>query len=136
MFIWNTEDSVSQITVDPSTTSDYSVVAIADNCPSQPAFATVTVYQVPIVYPPNDTLVCPAEPVTVFAGSNVVGGNYFWTPTEQTGDTITIDPVVAGFYTVSVESNGCTSVERFFNVGLSGDMRLRIGYAKYFYPKQ
>ncbi len=118
LFIWNTEDSVSQITVDPSTTSDYSVVAIADNCPSQPAFATVTVYQVPIVYPPNDTLVCPAEPVTVFAGSNVVGGNYFWTPTEQTGDTITIDPVVAGFYTVSVESNGCTSVERFFNVGL------------------
>lgn len=116
LFVWNTEDSIAQIIVDPSTTTEYSVVAFDGSCSSEPAFATVVVYPVPIVFPPNDTLVCPATPLTVYASSNVIGGLYSWDTIGQTGDSITIDPVVAGFYNVSVEKNGCISIVRYFNV--------------------
>lgn len=117
-FVWNNDSTGSQIIESPGSTTEYSVVAFDGNCPSAPAFHTVTVKPVPIVFPPNDTLVCPETPLVVTATANIPDGSYFWTPTDQTGDTITIDPVNPGFYTVSVEKNGCTSVERYFEVDL------------------
>src|SRR5690606_7571638 len=117
-FLWNTQDSTAQITVNPNVSTNYSVVAYDGFCYSAATYAEITVYPVPIVYPPGDTLLCPAESLTLYGNSNVSDGTYYWHPIDHTGDSITMDPVVPGFYNVSVEKDVCISVARYFNIDL------------------
>lgn len=117
-FLWSTANTENHIKVSPKTTTEYSVVASAGNCPSEPAFKTVIVNPVPIVYPPNDTLVCPGEPVQVGASADIENVTFYWETTDQYGDTIVIDPVNPGYYFVVGETENCTSNRRVFQVGL------------------
>jgi len=108
---WSTGDTTATISVAPDTTTTYWVVVTGVNgCPSDTAYATVTVYPLPVVSV-NDASVCYGD--TAMLTATVISGNgpftYLWT-TGDTSQTIYVAPDTTTTYGVVVTgSNGCPS---------------------------
>jgi hypothetical protein len=106
-YVWSTTESTAAISVNPSTTSTYTVTAADANGCTNTAAVTITVNTLP-------TLVVAADDDTLCAGEStniVVGGafSYEWS-TLETGDMITVTPGTTTSYTVTgTDVNGCVS---------------------------
>jgi gliding motility-associated-like protein len=113
-YSWNTSPTISttqSITVQPSSTSTYTVVYTStNNCPSQPVSGTVTVTDIPSVQL-DDIFVCEGQIGTLTAIPSVPGGVFNWTPSNgSTGNTYDISPVMSTLVSVVYSLNDCSSL--------------------------
>ena len=107
-YSWSTNNTNSSITVNPSSTSNYSLIYTVNGCSSVPAIATVTVNPVPSLTI-NSPAICIGETATLTATPNLPGGSVVWTPTNETTTSIDVTPVITSTYSAIYTLNGCSS---------------------------
>lgn len=107
VFAWNNGIAGSAITVNPSTSSIYTVTATnAANCTAVSTI-NVTVNLVPNANAGPDISLCAGNTATLNASG---GGNYIWSTGENLA-SIVITPAVTTTYTVNVQANGCAATD-------------------------
>lgn len=106
-FTWVPVGTGSQVTVNPSATTIYTLIGASPNgCLSQQAI-TVVVKPLPVisVSPAFINTVCSGEEITLI-GSGAV--TYTWFPDQTTGAFFSIKPSISTTYTLAVRgANGC-----------------------------
>ncbi len=108
-FLWSPGgETTASITVNPSSTSNYSVVYSLNGCTSIPVTATATVSSAPTVTV-NNASICQNQTATLTATPSVSGGTFLWNPNGETTSSITVAPQVTTSYTVVYTLNGCSS---------------------------
>ena len=104
-FLWNTGATTASITVNPNTTSVYSVIyTSAAGCVSPSASGTLTVNLTPVVTVSNDTI-CVGQTGSLTASSSLPNGSFAWNPGGYTTATIQDAPQQTTTYTVIFTSN-------------------------------
>ncbi|UKN00443.1 T9SS type A sorting domain-containing protein [Paracrocinitomix mangrovi] len=108
-YLWSPgNETTSSITVNPSTTSLYSVVYTLNGCASAQEDITVTVNPAPTLSV-NSTTICEGATATLTATPSVGGGTYNWAPNGEITSTITVSPSTTTSYQVQYSANGCPS---------------------------
>ncbi|MBL4592525.1 MAG: gliding motility-associated C-terminal domain-containing protein [Flavobacteriales bacterium] len=102
-YLWNTADITSSINVNPTITTNYSVVGTSANGCSDSIQITVTVLPQPIANISGINTICFGESTTLIATG---GGTYNWN-TLDTSSSITVTPNDTTAYTVIVNIGGC-----------------------------
>jgi gliding motility-associated-like protein len=105
-YSWNTGATTNSITVNPSTTSTYSVIANNSFSCADTATSMVTVNAYPVAAINNgspDTTICYGSTLTLTANGN---GTYSWNPNATTS-SINVNPLAYTTYSVVVDNNGC-----------------------------
>ncbi|MBN4062526.1 T9SS type A sorting domain-containing protein, partial [Bacteroidales bacterium AH-315-I05] len=107
-YLWSTGASASTITVNPISTTPYSVTVTDGSGCTNTETAIVTVNSSPIATITGNTTVCEGESTILLANG---GATYLW----STGDTtsmITVSPTSTTPYSVTVtDMNGCSDSE-------------------------
>lgn len=85
-YLWSTGATTQSITVNPTTTTTYTVTAINNGCASQPLPYTVTVTPGPTAFITGVDSVCPGSAATL----TVAGGTTWQWSTGSTNQTITL----------------------------------------------
>jgi uncharacterized protein YjdB/predicted transcriptional regulator len=96
---WNTGETSNMITVSPTQTTTYTVIATANTCTIQ-AQVTVTVESVFEASAGTDERVCQNDIYEVVLSANQ-GDSYLWN-TGETSQSITVSPLATSTYTVTV----------------------------------
>ncbi|HSY77471.1 MAG TPA: PKD domain-containing protein [Bacteroidia bacterium] len=105
---WNTGPTTDTMTVNPVTSTTYTlVVTDANGCTAQ-ATATVNVALPLSVTAPVSTAICPGNSATLTATAKGGDGTYtyIWTPGPLNGQSVKVSPLVTSTYTVTV-TDGC-----------------------------
>ncbi len=100
--------TTSFITINPTSTTSYSVVYTLNGCQSPSASGTVTVNTTPSVNV-NNSSICAGSSTTLTTTPSVGGGSYLWTPTNETTQSIVVSPTNNATYSVVYTLNGCPS---------------------------
>ncbi len=103
-FSWSTGESTASITVNPSSTTTYTVVSDNGTC-SESDEVEVSVNTPPSVNAGADKSICDGESVTLTATGH---GDFLWSTGEIT-PSITVNPNVSSTYSVTATSPGCQS---------------------------
>jgi hypothetical protein len=105
-YSWSTGATTNTISINPLSTTVYSVTGFSPyGCPASQQL-TITVKPSPAVSIVGPTLVCMGDEVT-FSAPQVSGINYNWN-VGQSGNTITVTPSVNTTYSVVITAtNGC-----------------------------
>ncbi len=106
-YLWSNGETTQSITVSPSTTTIYSVIATSNGCSSTDE-VTVTVLPRQTINAGNDVDIYFGESTTL----SVTGvGDILWSTGETTA-SITVSPTNDTTYTVEVtQANGCTATD-------------------------
>lgn len=106
-YLWSNGETTQSITVSPTTTTNYSVIATSNGCSSTDE-VTVTVLPRQTINAGNDVDIYFGESTTL----SVTGvGDVLWSTGETTA-SITVSPTNDTTYTVEVTAaNGCTSTD-------------------------
>lgn len=108
-YLWNTGSTNSSITVNPISTTTYTVTVTDANSCTATASRIVTVNNLPVanISPTNSTICSSLSSVTLIGSG---GGTYLWN-TSSTSSSISATPSQLGtVYTVTVTgSNGCSA---------------------------
>ena len=97
------------ITINPVSTSIYSVIYTLNNCASPSASATIVVNPVPVLTINNGSI-CTGQSFTLNATPSILGGTFNWIPTGETTASITVSPTVTTSYSLNYTTlEGCTS---------------------------
>ncbi|MBU3659057.1 MAG: T9SS type B sorting domain-containing protein [Flavobacteriales bacterium] len=109
-YVWSPGGSTTgTIAVNPTTTSNYSVVYTLNNCSSPSASATVVVNPVPVLTI-NSGSICTGQNFTLNATPSIPGGTFNWIPTGETTASITVSPLSTSTYSATYTTlEGCTS---------------------------
>lgn len=102
---WSNGQTTSNISVNPSTTTTYTVtVTDASGCPDT-AQVTVSIIPPPVINVPSAQTICNGQSVTL----NATGGiSYQWSPTGDTTSSITVSPTSSTTYQVTgTNAAGC-----------------------------
>ena len=108
-YLWNNGDTTSSITVEPSSTQQYSVTLTNGPCTWKDS-TTVAIEPLPVItVAPANPLICSGGGVSLSASGAVT---YKWSPSvglnAKTGDPVFAGPTVTTTYTVTgTDSNGC-----------------------------
>jgi gliding motility-associated-like protein len=106
-YVWSTGDSTQTILVHPSTTTEYWVKYIYENCESDPDTLTLTVNPLPDVLI-IDNAICLGASDTLFSVVNPTGGTYLWVSGGETTSYIVVSPSITTTYTLEyTDSLGC-----------------------------
>ncbi|MFN8323548.1 MAG: choice-of-anchor Q domain-containing protein [Chitinophagales bacterium] len=112
-YLWSTSATTAAITVNPGTTTPYTVTVTSSGCTAT-ASSSITVNANPSVSigvtetsgtTNNDGTICNGASATLTASG---GGTYLWS-TSATTAAITVNPGTTTPYTVTVTSSGCTA---------------------------
>jgi len=104
-FLWNTGNTTTSIIINPTTTTNYSVIVSSGSC-SDTASATVTVFSLPVVSVSGNTSICTGDIATLTASG---GNSYSWS-NGSTTNSISVNPSSTTSYSVvATNTNGCTS---------------------------
>jgi len=128
--LWSDGSTSSSITVSPTNTTEYKVVASNGNC-SVEKRVTVKVNRSPSVVASGDKSICFGEEVILIA-SGV--GDFTWS-TGETGSSITVSPTSTTIYTVTAATSCATDatdtvtieVSQPINLGVSEDVSICSG---------
>ncbi|MFH0866370.1 MAG: gliding motility-associated C-terminal domain-containing protein [Bacteroidota bacterium] len=101
---WSTGASTASVNVMPSVTTLYTVT-VSDGACTATDTVTVSVNAVPAANITGDTLICTGATVTLTASG---GSSYIWNTSETTA-AITVSPLSATTYNVTVSNAGCSS---------------------------
>ncbi len=124
-FIWSTGSTNNSITVNPTSTSSYTVVATTPAGCIDSAIATVTVNPLPVVVAsPAAPAVCPGSSVNLTASG---ASTYTWSPSaslsSSTGSSVSASPTSTTTYSVIGTSGaGCvdsTTITVLLNAGVT-----------------
>ncbi len=105
-YLWNTGATTQSITVNPNTTTTYSVQVTQNGCSSSDE-VTVTVNALPNVNAGNDVSIFEGASVTLTATG---ADSYVWS-TGATTQSITVNPSATTTYTVTGTTNGCEQTD-------------------------
>lgn len=109
-FLWNTGETTKSITVSPTETTEYSVIATA-NCNGTDSTASdsiiVNVVETVTLTTSGDTQACAGSPVTLTAESNAP---VLWN-TGETTKSITVNPAKTTVYSVTAGRGDCSVTE-------------------------
>lgn len=116
-YLWSTGNSNSSITVTPTITTTYSLIANS-NCGADTNTVLITVHNLPTVICSGDIKFCAGETSTLTASG---GNTYSWLPStglsSATGNSVNASPLSTIQYTViATDINGCTN---FCTINLS-----------------
>ena len=121
-FLWNTGETTSSITVQPNSTTTYTVTSSLGACTENESIL-VTVNEPPSVDLGADPSICYGEAVTLTANG---AGDFLW----STGDTtasITVNPTITTTYSV-IASNACTdAMTDEITVNVNPEIGLTVG---------
>jgi gliding motility-associated-like protein len=100
-------------TVNPISTTTYTVTGTdANNCTAT-ATVTITVHNLPAIVAGADQDVCVNDTATLTVSGAGAGGNYTWQPGSLTGSSITVAPPATQTYTVTgTDSWGCSNSDQ------------------------
>ncbi|WP_299100127.1 Ig-like domain-containing protein [uncultured Winogradskyella sp.] len=99
-YLWNTGDTTSSLTVNPTQTTTYTVVGSSNSCDSQPQEITVTVEPLFIASAGTDEYICDNLSYEVVLTANQ-GDSYSWS-TGETSQSIIVSPISTTTYNVIV----------------------------------
>src|SRR5690606_23181133 len=105
-YLWNTGATTASITVNPNTTTTYSVEVTQNGCSSSDQ-VIVTVNSLPTINAGNDVTIFSGESVTLSASG---GTSYVWN-TGETTQNITVSPMTTTSYSVTGSANGCEDTD-------------------------
>lgn len=110
-YLWSNGATTPSITVNPNSTTTYTVTFTPNCCPAISATATVTVNPAPIITV-NSATICSGSSTTLNAVPNTTGGTYVWTPGGSTGtvSSLTVSPSSTTTYACVYSVNGCSSL--------------------------
>jgi hypothetical protein len=109
-YLWSTNETNDTISISPSSTSSYTVTYTLNNCTSPAATAQVTVHPIPVLTLTSATI-CEADPVTLTATPNLLGGTYTWGPNGIAGGpNQTFTPLQDTTLSVIYTLNNCPSL--------------------------
>jgi PKD repeat protein len=104
-YLWNSGQTTSSITVNPSTSAVYTVTGTSNGC-SATATKSITVNAIPNVsVNATSSTICSGQSATITASGAIT---YSWN-SGQTAASITVSPSTNTTYTVTGTSNGCSS---------------------------
>ncbi len=105
--IWTNGQSTPSITVSPNTTTMYSVLYTWNGCTATDDI-TVTVNPTPTVSV-NSPNICFGDTTQLTATPNIPNGLFNWITTNETTQSISVNPQATTTYDVEYTLNGCTS---------------------------
>jgi gliding motility-associated-like protein len=109
-FLWSTTETNDTISISPTSNTAYTVTYTLNNCTSPVATAQVTVNPIPVVTL-NSATICEADPVTITATPDLLGGGFAWGPNGITGGSNqTFTPLQDTTLTVIYTLNNCPSL--------------------------
>ncbi len=129
-FLWSTGETTSSITVNPASTTTYSVTA-SNSC-SDPVSDEVMVNITPAITLDAgiDVTLCSGESTTLTVTSN---GNILWS-TGETSASIVVNPSTTTTYAVTSSSGECSltdevivTINNFSSVSLGDDTKICLG---------
>jgi gliding motility-associated-like protein len=106
-YLWNNSQQTSSITVNPTTTTTYTVLYTLNGCNAM-GTGIVTVNLIPTVSISSETI-CSGSTATLTATPSPSGGTYSWTNNPSTTNSITVSPTSTTTYNVTYTLNGCSS---------------------------
>ena len=106
-YSWSTGNNTNQITVNPVTTTVYTVTGTSSGCTST-VVSIVTVNPNPIItINPVSPTICVGSSVSISAsGANT----YLWYPGALTSSSVTVSPIITTTYTITGTAIGCTTM--------------------------
>ena len=105
-YLWGGNETTQSITVNPTTTSNYTVVYSLNGCSSNQSLGVVTVNPIPSVNAGADITVCSGTSVTL-SGSGAQ--SYSWSNSITNGTSFI--PSLSTNYTLTGTSNGCSATD-------------------------
>jgi gliding motility-associated-like protein len=106
-YLWNTLDTTAVLTVNPTTTTPYTVIVNIGGCLDTTTY-TVNVTPLPVINAYNDTTIILGQSAPIFAQAN---GPFTWTPTNGLSCTNCANPIAkpeeTTTYCVETIENGC-----------------------------
>ena len=109
-FLWSTTETNDTISISPASNTAYTVTYTLNNCTSPVATAQVTVNPIPVVTL-NSATICEADPVTITATPDLLGGSFAWGPNSIAGGANqTFTPLQDTTLTVIYTLNNCPSL--------------------------
>lgn len=109
-YLWSPGlETTSSITVNPSSTTTYSVQYTLNGCASASEDVTITVNTVPTVSVNNATI-CDGDNATLIGTPSTSGGTYDWFTTGETTIAISVSPSTTSIYDLVYTLNGCPSM--------------------------
>ena len=109
-FLWSTTETNDTISISPASNTAYTVTYTLNNCTSPVATAQVTVNPIPVVTL-NSATICEADPVTITATPDLLGGSFAWGPNGIAGGANqTFTPLQDTTLTVIYTINNCPSL--------------------------
>lgn len=110
VYAWNPGGNTQAITVNPSTTSNYSLTVTDANGCSGNTVVTVTVDALPVANAGADQTICQGTNASL-SGSG--GGTYEWNPGNLSGSSVSVSPPSTTTYTLTVTSAaGCAGTDQ------------------------
>ncbi len=110
-YLWSTFATSASINVNPTNTTNYTVIYTLNGCASQPVSTEVTVNPIPTLNV-SDTTICGGVSVQLAGNGSPSSGTYLWSgpnlsaPSNQQSQ-ITVSPTTTTSYSVSYTVNGC-----------------------------
>ena len=110
VYNWTPSNGTNGNTYDisPTTSTTVSVIYSLNDCPSSSVSAFVTLVNTPSVSV-NDISVCQNEIGTLTAIPSSPGGTYLWSPSQETTQSISVNPQSTSQYSVIYFLSGCPS---------------------------
>jgi gliding motility-associated-like protein len=107
-YSWSDGSTTSSITVNPTTTTTYTVTYDLTNCIAT-ATSVVVVNQTPTLSVNSETI-CSGTSATLTATPSQTGGDFLWTPGGDITSTLTVSPTTTTTYTVDYSLLGCPAL--------------------------
>lgn len=105
-FVWSTGETTSSISVSPTQTTTYTVMAISGDSTDE-AEVTVNVNLIPNADAGEDDIIESGQNITLSA----TGGNSYLWSTGETSQHISVSPTQTTLYSVEVFINGCSDFD-------------------------
>lgn len=109
-FVWSTGATTSVISVTPTTSVTYSLIAI-NSCGNDTSAAIINVNALPLVVCSGNAAFCEGTSIVISAGGAI---SYSWFPaaglSSTAGNSVSASPTASAQYTVvATDSNGCSN---------------------------
>ena len=105
-YAWSNGSNTANISVNPTSTTTYTVTYSSGGCTPSVASGTVTVNPAPTVTV-NPITICSGETNTITATPSQAGGTYTWS-TGATTNSISVNPTSSTTYSVTYSLGACT----------------------------
>lgn len=105
-YVWNTGETLSDISVYPNTSTTYTVTATSLGCSASDQ-VTVTVNPIPDANAGTDVFICYGNSASLTANGGI---DYYWS-TGSTSQQISVSPLTDTYYYLTATENNCSGYD-------------------------